>query len=319
MYAVADAATCGSYGDPDAVTEVAGASIEASGLAASRTRPGVFFAHGDKNDAPVIVSFDEHGKLLGEHLVADATNEDWEDIAAAPCPDRDDCLYVGDMGDNDLDRPQVTVYVVREPDAKDDRVRSVARYTGVYPKGPRDAEALLVHPCMGAIYLVTKDSSGVSEIYRFPPFPEDTVTLEEVATIDVSGAGGVAESLEVTGGDWDADGERVVLRTSDRFFVWATDPSDPDAHWTEEPLVLVGTNHPRGEGVAFGMDGAIWSIGEGEPIPVDRMICEDETPAAAECAFPQTGGCGCAGTQGSGALGWVAPLLAIGWRGRRAR
>lgn len=315
MSVVASAATCGSYGEAEAVAEVPGAGIEASGLAASRSRPGVFFSHGDKNDDPVLVSFDDRGRLLGEHLVTNATNEDWEDVASAPCPDRGECLYVGDIGDNDLDRTSITVHVVREPSEKDGKVRAIEQWIGAYPDGPHDAEALMVHPCTGAVYVATKEDGGISRIFRFPPSPDGAVTLEEVATADVSG-GGVAESLEVTGGDWDADGERVVLRTSDRFFVWATDPDAPDAHWQDEPLVLVGTNHPRGEGVAFGADGAIWAIGEGNPIPVDRYTCEDLVPAEATCAFPQTGGCGCRTGAGSG--GWMlAAALVVGRRGRR--
>jgi hypothetical protein len=316
MHAVARAATCASYGEAESVTEVRGATLEASGLAASRSRPGVFFAHGDKNDAAVFVSFDQGGALLGEHLVTDATNEDWEDIASAPCPDRGECLYIGDIGDNDEDRAEVVVWVVREPNEGDSNVRSIARWVGTYPDGPHDAEALMVHPCTGAVYLVTKEESGRSGVYKFPPFPEGVVTLEEVAEVDVSG-GAVAESLEVTGGDWDAEGERVLLRTSDRFFEWATDPDRPDAHWLDEPLVLIGTNHPLGEGVAYGDDGAFFAIGEGTPIPMDRYRCEDLTPAQAVCEFPQTGGCGCAGSPVAPA-GWLAPLLAVAWRRRAA-
>jgi len=307
---VAVAATCDSYGEPAVVTSVGSVPIaESSGLAASRTRDGVFFTHGDHGDEALIVAFDRRGNVVGEHLVKDATNEDWEDIAAGPCPDEGDCVYVGDIGDNDEERPNVVVYVVREPPEKDEKVATIARYVGVYPDAAHDAEALMIHPCSGEVYVVTKDPDGASVVFKFPAFPEDTVTLERVA--DLAIAGPQEESREVTGGDWDLDGERVVLRTSDRLFWWPTDPDAPDAHWGTPPNELVGTTEFNGEGVAFGLDGDIYTTGEDKPVALSAYPCEGEAPAEGECEPPQTGRrCGCASGPGpAGALGAAALLV----------
>ena len=48
--------TCSSYEAPETIGEVSGSVIdEASGLAASRTRDGVFFTHGDAADPTMLV------------------------------------------------------------------------------------------------------------------------------------------------------------------------------------------------------------------------------------------------------------------------
>jgi hypothetical protein len=292
-WTVASADTCPSYGDPELVTEVASSISEASGLAAAKERPGVFFTHGDKGEDSLIIAFDSSGSVLDEHIVADANNEDWEDIVAAPCPDAGECLYIGDIGDNDLTRAQITVYVVREPEEGDNKVHTIATYTGVYAGGARDAETLLVHPCTGRIYVITKDPDGRSEVYRFPENPGEVSTLEAVATLQLDAPN--AAGLELTGGAWDEDGDRLALRTQDRVLEWETDPQSPDAHWASEPIELVGAVETQGEGLTYGTDGHMYGIGEGQPSPVSRWTCEDPAaPSGGECTFPQTGRkCGC--------------------------
>lgn len=310
--AVAWAETCPVYGAPEELPAVQAAGLaESSGVAASRVQPGVFFTH-DDDGPPRLYAFDASGSVVGTFEVPDADNEDWEDIAAAPCPDKGDCLYIGDIGDNNEDRPNITVYVVREPEAGDSKVKGVARYTAVFPDGPRDAEALLVQPCTGRIHLVTKAGDGLSTIYRMPFDPgRDAVSLEEVGKVQIEGP--TAEARRVSGGDWDIDGERLVLRTASQILEWNTDPDAPNAHWSDAPRVIVGADERKGEAVAFDLDGGLVTTSEGTPMPVSRFPCSTE-PSSAECVFPQTGGCGCATGHPSSGL-WV--LLGLGWLRRR--
>jgi hypothetical protein len=295
----------------------------------------VFFTHGDRGGEPVLVSFDAAGRLLDEHRVTNAENIDWEDISAAPCPDEGWCLYIGDIGDNDAVRESISVWVVREPEEGDRKIRAIEQYVGVFPDGPHDAEALMVQPCSGRIHLVTKDKDGASVVYRFPPLPEGASDLERVAQLQLDGP--TAESREVTGGAWDDDGDRVALRTADRVFEWRSDPERPNAHWTVPPLEIVGAGEALGlgEGLTYGPvddgDTDLYGVGEGSPIPLSRYACEGHAPAAADavCEFPQTGrSCGCAtgtllapGAQAAsvpGVLG-LAALAALAARVRRAR
>lgn len=310
-FGVAAADTCGAYGALEARATVSGLGIESSGLAASRTRDGVWFTHDDRGGEPALYAFRLDGTVLGTHRIADADHEDWEDLAAGPCPDAGDCLFVGDIGDNDGLRPQVTIYVVREPEEGDDRISTIRRWVAVYPDGPRDAESLLVHPCTGEVSIVTKDADGASEIWRLPAEPDEVSTLRLVATVQLDGP--EEEARQAAAADWDPDGDRVGIRTSSRLFEWVADPADPDAHWGEAPAVIALPTAVGGEGFAYDLDGGFVVTSEGDPIPVDAAACEDLLPSDHPCDPPQTGRtCGCdQGAPGATglALGALAGLL----------
>ena len=52
---------------------------ESSGLAISRTQPGVLWSHNDSGDGPNLYALDISGKLLGVFRVNGAMARDWED------------------------------------------------------------------------------------------------------------------------------------------------------------------------------------------------------------------------------------------------
>ncbi|HEY8379815.1 MAG TPA: hypothetical protein VIK91_25165, partial [Nannocystis sp.] len=130
--------------------------IELSGVAVSGVFTDVFYAHNDSGDRSRLFAFDRTGKHLGILEIDDAANDDWEDIASGPCDDKR-CLYIGDIGDNDHDRPFYTLYRVIEPSAivPDGQTLASERFDFVYEDGPHDAEVLLVHPVTGAVTIVT--------------------------------------------------------------------------------------------------------------------------------------------------------------------
>ena len=274
---------------------------ESSGLAASRSRPGVLFTHGDKGNGALLYAVDLSGRYLGSHWVSGAAMVDWEDLAPGPCPsDGAPCLFVGDIGDNDGVRPSITVYVVREPeDGKD--ARRVDTWEATYPDGPKDAETLLVHPCTGELYLITKRKDATGAIYRFPP--ERSGTLEPVGELALQ------DSEPITGGQWSEAGDALVVRTRDRIFAWDTDPSDPDAHWNTPPTEVARVDEDQGESVAFTLDGAIVTTSEGQPLQLQVLPCRASTPSTGECAFVPEGGCGCDSSRIG--PGWLLALVAV--------
>ena len=275
--AAALAATCDAYADGVLVTRTEGAPItESSGLAPAHTRPGVWFTHDDSGGAALLYAFSLESGYLETHVVDGATNDDWEDLAAGPCPaglGPERCLFIGDIGDNARARSAILVYIVAEP-APGERAPVLATWVGQYPTGPQDSESLLVHPLTGRVYLVTKSADGKSDIYAFP---EDlgaggTATLEPIATFDLSTSEGVRLT---TGADWDPEGQRLVIRTYDRLFVWQTDPCAPDAHWADTPTILpLRYGERQGEAVAFDLETAdLISSSEGDPMEVSRYAC----------------------------------------------
>ena len=207
--------------------------VESSGVAVSRTYPGVLWTHNDSGDGPYVYATDVRGTDRGALLVPGAQAIDWEDIALGPCPipfpvqprstvNATSCLYLADTGDNMEFRPFVTVYAVPEPPPPD-RARDTLGTTRApailrlrYPDGPHDVEAAYVSPRDTALYLVSKGATRGSAIrvYRVDAqsWRSDTITVATlVQTLDIRPkpvAGRV-----VTAGAIRPDGRIVALRT----------------------------------------------------------------------------------------------------------
>jgi hypothetical protein len=239
-------------------------AIELSGLALSRTRPRVLWAHNDSGDRARVFAVTPEGRLVAEVAVAGATNVDWEDIAIGPARDGKDALYIADIGDNRATRADVVVYRVPEP-------RIVARAPATtapaqrlvlrYPDAPHDAEALLADPSTGALVIVTKDYDGAGGVYvARRPSAAATTTMRRAAHLSL-GSG-----QAVTGGDVSADGRTIVLRTYDRAFVWSRRRGEPLASALRRRPCRAGARLLEGQGEALALtrDGrAFYTVPEG--------------------------------------------------------
>ena len=137
---------------------------ETSGLAASRLNPDVFWLHNDGNSGQLF-AVSASGKLVA-FLSCKAPIKDLEDIAIGPGPQRGvDYLYLGDIGDNDGRRREIRVVRFPEPKLSGPRgqqltVADAEEIRLIYPDGPHDAEALLVAPETGNLFVVTKEKHG---------------------------------------------------------------------------------------------------------------------------------------------------------------
>lgn len=181
--------TVGSFNpDSDAGTYTL---LEVSGIAASRVNPGVLYAHSEDN-ANFVAIDKATAAVLGTYTAA-WFPWDWEDIATGPCP-AGKCIFMGDIGRASGDPPPqpttFNVYRMKEPNlaaGETSGTISGDRFPFVYPDTPSDAEALMVHPTTGDIYVVTKNgATGVSKVYKFPqplPAPNTTSTLILVASL----------------------------------------------------------------------------------------------------------------------------------------
>ena len=173
---------------------------EASGISRSTYHRHLVFLHNDSGDSPRFFAVGHRGQTLAVFDVRHASARDWEDMAAGP----DHRLWFGDIGDNASRRDDITVYRVREPrEMRSRSVRSKA-FRFRYANGPHNAEALMVRPHSGRLYVVTKSSAG-GGIYRAPKHlsARHTNILHRVASAPVL----------VTGGDFAPNGRRFVLRT----------------------------------------------------------------------------------------------------------
>jgi len=250
--------TCEQWGEPKAIARLADPElIELSGLAASHVHPNLLYAHNDSGDVPRFFGLMDDGKPLGRYYLEGAKAVDWEDIAVGPCSEGS-CIFLGDIGDNRLERSDYVVYSVREPDdpwTGDHRMLQFNRYPFQYPKKEKhNAETLLVHPLTGTIYVITKEFKGTpSTVYRFPmPLEADHVsTLEKVATLSLPGP----NDLMLTGGDFDPTGLRLILRMYNRAVVLeAVHTRDAEDVFKATPKEVPTAEEPQGEAIAWGPD-----------------------------------------------------------------
>lgn len=257
------------------------AIVESSGIAASRRNPDLFWTHNDSGDGPFIFAFDRQGKRRGVWRVEGAKARDWEDIAVGPGPEQGlSYLYLGDIGDNGETREEIVVYRIPEPaiaanDAAASKTNPLRTETAEviraqYPDGAHNAEALLVHPRSGDIYIATKTTAPTTVIYKLSSKLSTTALnrLARIAEISIPSFVGAL----VTGGAISPDGERVVLCD----YLGAYElrlPADAtagfDAIWTQPLLTLPIGPRGQGEAVGYSLDGkSILTTSEGRNSPI---------------------------------------------------
>jgi hypothetical protein len=243
---------------------------EASGLAASRTNRGVVWAHNDSGGAASLYALGRDGRIAATAPLAGAENVDWEDMALGPGPaGSPDWLYVGDIGDNGASRGSVRVYRVPEPNLRGSAGGTVLPATPaafvdlVYPDGPRDAEALVVDPGSGDLFVITKREDR-SRVYRArsPSFSGETLTLEYLRDL--------RDSL-VTAADACPDGKTVLVRSY--FGLDAYVGSSVASALGSSPSPRLVEVEPQGEAVAAAPDcEGYYTLSEGSGQPLVRYL-----------------------------------------------
>ncbi|MGW8886633.1 WD40 repeat domain-containing protein [Streptomyces sp. NPDC055749] len=175
---------------------------ESSGLAASRLHPGVYWTHNDSEDGPYIYAVDSRTGKTVATVTMQGVGEprDVEGVSIGP----DGNLYVGDIGDN-LDGSWDHVWIYRFPEPKQLRNVTVraTQFDVTYADGARNAEALMVHPKTGRVYIASKNEDG-GGLYEGP------------ARLSTGGNNvfrRVGEVPWVTDGAFSPDGEELVLRS----------------------------------------------------------------------------------------------------------
>jgi hypothetical protein len=159
----------------------------------------------------------------------------------------------------------------------------------VYEDGPRDAEALLVHPRTGRLHIVSKELGRPAGVYAAPELldPDAPNPLRRVGEVARPGGG---STFVVTAGDIAPDGSRVALRGYGELLEWRLDGSDVAAALAGEATATALPPTPQGEGVAYTRDGsAVLTTSEGEDTPVYRLprtVAAVDPAAASQTAPP---------------------------------
>lgn len=235
---------------------------ETSGLARSGLADGVFWTHNDKGNSPDLFAVDANGTLLSRTRVTGATNVDWEDIETARC-DAGTCIYIGDIGDNDVVRTSITIYEVQEPVAGAESTAPARAHELRYPDGPHNAEALFV---LGRDFYIVTKNEGPAILYRHRMGGADV--LERVREIDTGATG---RDALVTGATVTPDGNWVAIRTYTRILFYPANELVNGTDATPLTFDLRELRETQGEGIAFGADGTVWLSSEAEDDGAPRL------------------------------------------------
>jgi hypothetical protein len=274
-------------GGPAAVPVVASPALaELSGLVASTRADRWWWAHNDSGNDPRLHLVGPDGEDGGSTGVQGAANVDWEDLARGPGPDGD-LLYIGDIGNNEGDRPTVSVEVVAEPDPAAGLPPSlpVERTLELtWPEEGRNAEVLLVDPRTSELVVITQDFLGPAGVYTADGTGDGPRPLELVGTVDLRRASTVPpEDLPLknqlglgaaTAGDVTAAGDAAMVRTYGTAFVWPRDDGQTlaEAIVENDPCEAPTFIEDQGEALAVDPDGGGYrTIGEGIQPPVNRF------------------------------------------------
>jgi hypothetical protein len=227
---------------------------ESSGLVASRLHPGVYWTHNDSGDGPYVYGIDAAtGRTVATLTLRGVHPRDTEAISMGPDGD----LYLGDIGDNlDGAWSEVWIYRFPEPRTLASQTVDVTRYTVRYADGPRNAEALMVQPHTGRVYIASKNQDG-GHLYEGPA---------RLTTSGVNVFRSIGDVPWVTDGAFSPDGTRLVLRG----YFWAR-----DYRWSgDRPRLIRQIDvpvQPQGESVAYTPDGRALMFGsEGKDSAVWR-------------------------------------------------
>ncbi len=253
---------------------------EVSGLVASRVQPNLLWVHNDSGDGARIYAIETSGELRMQVDLRGADAVDYEDIAWGPGPiEGQNYLYVADIGDNLARRQWVQIYRLPEPDVASRSERKITvpveRIDLAYEGGPRDAEALIIDPQSGDLYIVSKGAffarkDAPMPVFRVPrgELERRKVTAKLVATVALG---------PVTAADVLPDGSGVAVRNYKRLRFWPRASGQPlfaalSGDFCEWPLADA---RKQGEAFGFRADGrGYFTISEGSQQPIYEFSFE---------------------------------------------
>lgn len=268
---------------------------ESSGLAASHAHPGIYWTHNDSDDGPYLYAVDSRtGKTVATVTMSGVGRpRDVEAISMGP----GNTLYVGDIGDNTGGGwSHVWIYRLPEPKELHDQTVRATQYTVTYADGPRDAEALMVHPKTGRVYIVDKNEDG-GHLYAGPATlsPSGTNVFQRVAPV----------GLWVTDGTFSPDGEQFAVRGYFGGILYDWRGGHP-----KRKATLTVPMQGQGESITYTTDGSALMYGsEG----VRSQVVPGRLPGTGSGSPSNDGGgsAGGAGVSGDYTKGAVVLLIAL--------
>ena len=254
---------------------------ESSGLAYSVKHPDLAYTMNDSGNRPMVYAIQvSTGNVVGQTDLASLDLEDTESIAV----DRQGRLWLGDLGDNDRDRDDVSIVSFEEPGPGNAAPRSLQRYPVKYSTGPSNVEAMMVYPKSGQIFLISKknEDGGSPNLFVLPQALKPGQS--NVATsLNRPMPGGVADAT------FAPDGRYALLKTATGVVAYDIKTWQPIDSFATPGL-------DKGESLTLEPGGRSILLGsEGDDSPIVRVtLPSDLAPVAATTSPPSPDGSGTA-------------------------
>ncbi len=138
---------------------------ESSGMTSSIEYPGARLYHINDSGSGAtfhVSSLSHPEEDLMTTLIKESSAEDTEAISVGPCLNEDlaegkkGCIYLADIGDNSFERDNLRIFITAEKAEYPALTKKKLQINVTYDKGYHNAEAFMVHPVTGDMYIITK-------------------------------------------------------------------------------------------------------------------------------------------------------------------
>lgn len=205
----------------------------------------------DAGNAQILYGVDDKGAVKKE-LEIKAKNNDWEDLTS----DDEGNIYIGDFGNNDNDRKNLTILKIKNESLNNSDEVTVESIAFQYPDQDKfppkkkdyyfDCEAFFYY--QDSLFLFTKsrvkNNYGQTNIYKLPAKPGN-YTAEFIGSFNA----GSDKNSWITAADISDDGRKIVLLSSKSVWIFSNYEGSNFLTGTSTELDL---NHiSQKEGVCF--------------------------------------------------------------------
>ena len=234
----------------------ASALSAASGIAASRAYPGMFWIEDDKAGNSDIYLVDSTGAERAVCNVVGANHRDWTDMGIGPGPTPGvNYIYLADIGDSKANNSACYIYRVPEPSTPfgsgvlQSSTAQADKITFIYPNGPRDAETILIDPASNDLYIL--DKYAASDVY-YLPYPQSTDTT--IVAKEIIRSMPVPDG-PLRAGNISSDRKEILMKSYTSIYLWHITPGESilDA-LLSTPVTIPITPEVQGEALCYTPD-----------------------------------------------------------------
>ncbi|MEW5675629.1 hypothetical protein ABGT15_04895 [Flavobacterium enshiense] len=222
------------------------------------------FGIADSGNENIVYQIDNKGDIVKRTTITDAENIDWEDLAS----DAEGNLYIGDFGNNDNERRDLSIYKISSDSLDEEQCKSVSKISFSYPEQkdfpPKkselwyDVEAFIVYK--NHFYLFTKNRSkkfdGTTLLYRVPMHSGN----HEAKLIGSFKTEANYNNNAITGAAINSEQNKIVILSHSK--IWLFEDFKGDNFFSGKTTELPLQHYSQKEAVTFKNNSTLWIADE---------------------------------------------------------